>query len=428
MQIEFSPRSHKFANDLRTFMDEYIYPSESMYAKQLADLSHRWEIPSIIEELKQKARVHELWNLWLPESKYGAGLNNLDYAPLAEIMGRSLIAPEVFNCSVPDTGNMEVLLRYGTEEQKERWLKPLLNGEIRSSFAMTEPDVASSDTTNLECPVVREGDSYLINGHKWWASGAMHPSCKVIILLGKSNTKAAPHLQHSVILIPMQTPGVEVVCPLTVFSYDDAPNGHAEISFENVRVPLENILLGEGRGFEIEQGRLGQTRIHHCMHSIGVAERALELMIKRTGDRVAFGSKLIDKGIIRHWIATSRIEIEQARLLCLKAAHMMDTAGNKAARREIAMIKVVAPNVALNVLDRAMQAHGGAGLSQDFFLAHAWAALRSLRLADGPDELHLESIAKMEVERNQAKNAAHLKGSLVNIPTVQTQLPESDLA
>jgi len=428
MQIEFSSRSHKFANDLRAFMDEYIYPSESVYAKQLDELPHRWQIPLIMEELKQKARVHELWNLWLPESKYEAGLNNLDYAPLAEIMGRSLIAPEVFNCSAPDTGNMEMLLRYGTDEQKEQWLKPLLNGEIRSCFAMAEPDVASCDATNIECSVVREGDSYLINGRKWWANGAMHPRCKVIILLGKSKANAAPHLQHSMIIVPIQTPGVDVVRPLTVFGYDDAPHGHAEISFKNVLVPLKNILLGEGRGFEIAQARFGPVCIHHCMRSIGVAERALELMIKRTSKRVAFGSTLIDKGIIRHWIATSRIEIEQARLLCLKAAHMMDIAGNKAARREIAMIKVVAPNVALNVLDRAIQAHGGAGLSQDFFLAHAWAALRSLRLADGPDEVHLESIAKMEVERNQAKSAAHLRGSLVNIPSLQNQLSEPDLA
>jgi acyl-CoA dehydrogenase len=416
MQFETSPRAQKLGAELRGFMDEHVFPNERTFAQQQSELSDRWQIPPILEELKQKAKVYGLWNLFLPESEHGAGLTNLEYATLAEQMGWSFLAPEIFNCSAPDSGNMEVLVRYGTDEQKKEWLDPLLNGEIRSAFAMTEPKVASSDATNIECSIVKNGDWYIINGQKWWASGAMDPRCKILILMGKTNPKAAKYQQQSMILVPIDTPGVKIIRPLTVFGYDDAPHGHAEILLDNVRVPSTNILLGEGRGFEIAQGRLGPGRIHHCMRAIGVSERALEAMIQRTRSRVAFGSPLIEKGIIRDWIAKSRIEIDQARLLCLKAAHVMDAAGNKAARSEIAMIKIVAPNVALNVLDRAIQAHGAAGVSQDFFLAYAWAQLRTLRLADGPDEVHLESIAKLEIERYQNKSASHLRGSLVNIP------------
>jgi acyl-CoA dehydrogenase len=399
MPFDLPERVQKLCSAVRSFMNEHVYPNEPVYAKQQAEASNRWSVPPIIEELKEKARAQKLWNLFLPDSECGAGLTNFEYAHLAEIMGRSMIASEVFNCSAPDTGNMEVLVRYGTPEQQAKWLKPLLDGEIRSCFAMTEPAVASSDATNIECSMVKDGDAYVVNGRKWWASGAMDPRCKVAIVMGKTNPGGPKHKQQSMILVPMDTPGVKIVRPLTVFGYDDAPHGHAELTFDEVRVPATNLLLGEGRGFEIAQGRLGPGRIHHCMRAIGTAERALEHMIQRARGRVAFGSQLVEKGVIRRWIAESRIEIEQARLLCLKAAHMMDTVGNKIARTEIAMIKVVAPNVALNVLDRAIQAHGGGGVSQDFFLAHAWATLRTLRIADGPDEVHLESIAKMEIER-----------------------------
>src|ERR1700723_553416 len=397
MPYEPSEKTKLLAAKLTAFMQEHIYPNESRYHEEIA--KNRWQPTRIIEELKPKARSAGLWNLFLPNDDQGAGLTNLEYAPLCEIMGRSEMAPEIFNCSAPDTGNMEVLARYGTVQQKEKWLKPLLAGEIRSCFAMTEPDVASSDATNIAASIVRSGDEYIINGRKWWSSGAGDPRCKIAIFMGKSDPAAAAHKQQSMILVPLDAPGVKIVRMLKVFGYDHAPHGHAEIHFENVRVPAANMLLGAGRGFEIAQGRLGPGRIHHCMRCIGVAERALETMCKRVQTRVAFGKALAEQGTIRAGIAESRMEIEQARLLTLKAAYMMDTVGNKAARAEIAMIKVVAPNVTLRVLDRAIQAHGGAGVSQDTFLASAWAAVRTLRLADGPDEVHIESIAKWELAK-----------------------------
>jgi acyl-CoA dehydrogenase len=397
MDFAFSDKAIDLQKRLQAFMDEHIYPNEQRFGDEIAH--HRWSPTHIIEELKPKARARGLWNLFLPDREYGAGLTNLEYAPLCEIMGRSLMAPEVFNCSAPDTGNMEVLARYGSEEQKRRWLKPLLAGEIRSCYTMTEPAVASSDATNIEASIVRQGDEYVLNGRKWWASGAGDPRCKVAIFMGKTNPAAPRHQQQSMVLLPLETAGVKIVRLLTVFGYDHAPHGHGEIQLDNVRVPVSNLLLGEGRGFEIAQGRLGPGRIHHSMRCIGVAERALELMCKRVQARVAFGKPLAEQGTIRADIAKSRMEIEQARLLTLKAAYMMDTVGNKRARAEIAMIKVVAPKVALAVLDRAIQAHGGAGVSQDTFLAAAWANVRTLRLADGPDEVHTESIAKLELQK-----------------------------
>jgi acyl-CoA dehydrogenase len=399
MEFEFTPKVKDLQKRLTAFMEEHIYPSESKYQEH-GEGPDRWKPVPVIEELKPKARAAGLWNLFLPASEHGAGLTNLEYAPLCEIMGRSPIGPEVFNCSAPDTGNMEVLERYASPELKEKWLRPLLAGEIRSCFAMTEPDVASSDATNIESSITRDGGHYVVNGHKWWSSGAGDPRCKVAIFMGKTDPSAAKHKQQSMIVVPMDAPGVTIKRVLTVFGYDHAPHGHGEVWFENVRVPAANLLLGEGRGFEIAQGRLGPGRIHHCMRLIGVAERALESMCQRVQARVAFGRALSEQGTIRADIATSRMEIEQARLLTLKAAYMMDTVGNKVARAEIAMIKVVAPNVALRVLDRAMQAHGGAGVSQDFPLASAWANSRTLRLADGPDEVHREAVAKFELAKH----------------------------
>ena len=393
MNFEPSPRSAEILGRVRSFMNEQIYPNEQAYWDEI-NSGDRWQPLTLIEDLKEKAKAHELWNLFLPDV---SGLTNLEYAPLAEEMGRVVWASEVFNCSAPDTGNMEVLHLYGTPEQKLRWLRPLLDGEIRSCFTMTEPDVASSDATNIQASIIKDGDEYVINGRKWWSTGGGDARCKLAIFMGKTNETASRHLQQSMILVPMDTEGVKVERMLNVFGYDDAPLGHAEITFDNVRVPKENLLLGEGRGFEIAQGRLGPGRVHHCMRLIGIAERSLELMCKRTGERVAFGKTLSEQGVIRQWIAESRLAIEQARLLVLKTAWMMDTAGNKAARREIAMIKAVVPKMALKVIDRAIQAHGGGGVSQDFPLAQCWIYARTLRLADGPDEVHLESIAKMEL-------------------------------
>src|SRR5712671_3058248 len=407
MDFEFSGKVKDLQKRLQGFMEEHVYPNEQRFHEEIE--RNRWTPTRVVEELKPKARAAGLWNLFLPNDEHGAGLTNLEYAPLCETMGRSVMAPEIFNCSAPDTGNMEVLARYGTPEQKERWLNPLLAGEIRSCFAMTEPAVASSDARNIAASIVRNGDEYVINGRKWWSSGAGDPRCKIAIFMGKTDPSAAPHKQQSMLLVPMDAPGVKIVRMLTVYGYDHAPHGHGEVIYENVRVPVSNLLLGEGRGFEIAQGRLGPGRIHHCMRCIGVAERALETMCKRVQSRVAFGKTLAEQGTIRAHIAESRMEIEQARLLTLKAAYLMDTAGNKVARDEISMIKVVAPNVALRVLDRAIQAHGGAGVSQDTFLAGAWANVRTLRLADGPDEVHAEAIAKHELARWSAKPAKSAK-------------------
>jgi acyl-CoA dehydrogenase len=403
MDFEFNGKVKDLQKRLQSFMEEHIYPNEQRFRDEIE--RNRWTPTGIVEELKPKARAASLWNLFLPNDENGAGLTNLEYAPLCEIMGRSVMAPEIFNCSAPDTGNMEVLARYGTAEQKQKWLKPLLAGEIRSCFAMTEPAVASSDATNIQSSIVRDGGEYVINGRKWWSSGAGDPRCKIAIFMGKTDPTAELHRQQSMVLVPMDAPGVKVERMLSVYGYDHAPHGHGEVSYRDVRIPVANLLLGEGRGFEIAQGRLGPGRIHHCMRTIGLAERALEIMCRRVQSRIAFGKTIAEQGTIRADIAKSRMEIEQARLLTLAAAHKMDTAGNKAARAEISMIKVVAPNVALQVIDRAIQAHGAAGVSQDTILAESWAHVRTLRLADGPDEVHMESIAKLEL-RKSAKAAA----------------------
>lgn len=393
MDFNYSARSLELQNQLRDFMDEHIYPNEAKHAQEIAT-GDRWEPVELIERLKAKARAAGLWNLFLSDV---SGLSNVEYAPLAEMMGRVVWASEVFNCSAPDTGNMEVLHLYGTEEQKAKWLEPLLAGEIRSCFAMTEPDVASSDATNIRASINADGEGYILNGRKWWSTGAGDARCKLAIFMGKTDENAPKHLQQSMVLVSMDAAGVKVERLLNVFGFDDAPNGHAEISFTDVRVPKSNILLGEGRGFEIAQGRLGPGRVHHCMRLIGTAERSLELMIERAKSREAFGKRIADQGIVRQWIAEARCEIDQARLLVLNCAWKMDIAGNKASRKEIAMIKAVVPQMALKIIDRAIQAHGGAGVSQDTLLANFWIYARSLRIADGPDEVHFESVAKMEI-------------------------------
>ncbi len=389
-----SERARALRERLQQFMAEVVVPGEADYHAHTGQPAQRWTIPPIMEQMKAQARAAGLWNLFLPNAEHGAGLSNLDYAPLAEEMGRSLIAPEAFNCNAPDTGNMEVLLHYGSPAQQERWLKPLLAGEIRSAFAMTEPAVASSDATNIAARIQRDGDHYIVHGRKWWTTGATDPRCAVFIVMGVTDTDGPPHARHSMILVPRDTPGVQVLRPLTVFGYDDAPHGHAEMQFEQVRVPVDNLLLGEGRGFEIAQGRLGPGRIHHCMRLIGLAQRALEAMIVRAQSRIAFGKPLAAQGMAQEAIALSRCEIEQARLLTLSAAAQLDRMGNKGARDAIGMIKIVAPRMACAVIDRAIQLHGGMGVSQDTFLAHAYAGARSLRLADGPDEVHIASLAK----------------------------------
>jgi acyl-CoA dehydrogenase len=396
MDFQPSERCMEFKERLSAFMDEHVYPSEEVYGAQLRDSGDPHYQPPVMEQLKAKARDAGLWNMFLPDATLGAGLSNSDYAPLAEILGRAAIASEACNCSAPDTGNMEVLFHFATPEQKERWLMPLLDGEIRSAFAMTEPDVASSDATNIALSIVREGEEYVLNGRKWWISNALHPHCRVMIVMGKTSTEGPRHRQQSMILVPLDTAGVDVVRGLPVFGYQDH-EGHAEILFEDVRVPVENLIAGEGDGFMIAQARLGPGRIHHCMRAIGAAERALEATCARAVSRETFGAPIATRGNILDWIAESRIEIEMARLLTLKTAWLMDTVGNKHARTEIAAIKVAAPNVALKVLDRAIQVHGGGGVSDDFGLASAYAHLRTLRLADGPDEVHKLSIARREL-------------------------------
>jgi len=393
-----TPRVVDLCNRVTAFMQEHVYPAEEVYRRQLAE-GDRWDEPPVMAELKKKAKAQGLWNLFLPKKHYPDSLSVLEYAPLCEIMGRSPIGAEPFNCSAPDTGNMETMILYATDEQKKTWLEPLMEGKIRSAFAMTEPAVASSDATNIRSQIKRDGDHYVINGRKWWTSGAPDKRCKILIFMGQTNPEAESHKRQSMILVPIDTPGVKVMRSLSVFGYDDAPHGHAEVDFENVRVPVSNILLGEGRGFEIAQGRLGPGRIHHCMRLIGVAERALESLCQRALSRTPFGKTIAEQGVTRHWIAESRMEIEQCRLLVLHAAHMMDTVGNKAARAEIAMIKVAVPNMAQRVVDRAIQVHGAGGVSQDFHLAKAYAQARTIRLADGPDEVHREAIAKVELRK-----------------------------
>ena len=412
MDFDYSPRVRELQARLLKFFDDHIYPNEQVYEAEVAENRRKGDAfvaTKVIEELKEKARAAGLWNLFLPHSpRAPEGLSNLEYAPLCEIMGRVPWAPEVFNCSAPDTGNMETIERYGTEAHKDQWLEPLLSGEIRSAFLMTEPAVASSDATNIECSIRREGDEYVINGRKWWSSGANDPRCKLYIVMGKTNPEAHRHQQQSMILVPADAKGVKVLRYLPVFGYDDAPHGHAEVELVNVRVPVANILLGEGRGFEIAQGRLGPGRIHHCMRSIGVAERALELMCKRLSSRVAFGKPVAAQSVWHERIADARCQIDQARLLVLRAAYMMDTVGNKVAKQEIALIKVVVPTMTLQVLDWAIQAHGAAGVSEDFPLARLWASQRTLRLADGPDEVHRNAIAKLELARHAGESREHV--------------------
>ena len=400
MLAELSDQAQDVHGRVREFMAAHVYPNESVFLDQIAE-GDRWQPIPLIEELKTQARSEGLWNLFLPDSEDGAGLSNFEYGHLCEEMGRSPMAPEIFNCSPPDTGNMELLARFGSDEQKAQYLQPLLDGEIRSAFCMTEPDVASSDATNVQARIARDGDEYVINGRKWWSSGVGDPRCTFFIFMGKTDPDAPRHQQQSMILVPRDADGVTIERLLTVFGYDDAPHGHAEISFDDVRVPAANMIAGDGRGFEIAQARLGPGRIHHCMRSVGVAERALQVMCERALNRVAFGKRLAEMGSLREDIARSRLEIDQARLLTLHAAHTMDTVGNKAARAQIAAIKVVAPNVALNVLDRAIQVHGGMGVSGDIWLAAAWANQRTLRIADGPDQVHLEAVARLELRKHQ---------------------------
>jgi acyl-CoA dehydrogenase len=420
MDFAYSERCERLRQKLLAFMEAHVYPNERRYKDEVdrngRELGNRWIPTEVVEELKPIARAAGLWNLFLPQSSRAPeGLSNLDYAPLCEIMGRVTWAPEIFNCSAPDTGNMETIERYGSEENKREWLEPLLRGELRSAFAMTEPDVASSDATNISTRIERDGDSYVINGRKWWISGAGDPRCKIFIVMGKTDPQRARHEQQSMILVPADTPGLNILRPLPVFGYDDAPHGHCEIVFDNVRVPASNMLLGEGRGFEIAQGRLGPGRIHHCMRAIGTAERALELMCKRLDSRVAFGRKISEQGVWRERIAESRIMIDTARLLVLKAAYMMDTVGNKVAKTEIAMIKVLAPNVAQQIIDWAIQAHGAGGVSDDFPLAQLWAHNRTLRLADGPDEVHRNAIAKLELAKYLS-----LPGDSLHLPVTRS--------
>ncbi len=398
MNFDYSPKVQALQSRLQKFMDDHVYPNETRFDAEVGE-GDRWQPTHVIEELKVKAKAADLWNLFLPESGHGAGLTNTEYAPLCEIMGRVLWASEVFNCSAPDTGNMEVFERYGTPEQKKQWLEPLLEGKIRSAFTMTEPAVASSDATNIQSSIVRDGGDYVINGRKWWSSGAGDPRCKIFIFMGKTDPNAPKHAQQSMVLVPRDTPGVNIVRHLPVFGYDDAPHGHMEIEFKNVRVPLTNILLGEGRGFEIAQGRLGPGRIHHCMRAIGLAERALEKMCKRVKSRVAFGRSIAEQTVTLERIAESRIMIDQARLLTLNAAYKMDTVGNKAARAEIAMIKVAAPAMVCKVIDWAIQAHGAGGVCDDFGLARDYAHARTLRLVDGPDEVHRNQIGRLELAK-----------------------------
>jgi acyl-CoA dehydrogenase len=396
-----SAKAVELGERIKAFMDEHIYPAEAVYERQLNESKDRWQSPPIMAELKAKAKQAGLWNMFLPKKHFPDSLTNLEYASICETLGRSPIGPEPFNCSAPDTGNMETLILYATPEQKKQWLEPLMDGQIRSAFAMTEPAVASSDATNIRSQIVRDGDHYVINGRKWWTSGAPDHRCKIMIFMGHTNPEAETHKRQSMVLVPMDTPGVKMLRPLHVLGYDDAPHGHGEVLFENVRVPVSNILLGEGRGFEIAQGRLGPGRIHHCMRTIGLAERALESMCQRALSRTAFGKTIAEQGVTRQWIAESRMEIDQARLLTLHAAHMMDTVGNKAARNEIAMIKVVAPKMAQKLVDRAMQVHGAGGVSQDFHLAYAYARTRTMRIVDGPDAVHEETVAKLELRKYQ---------------------------